>query len=42
MNHSLSMKEKAIARFDYPDEPKEKAVALVVYHNYSKEEVAKK
>ena len=36
------MKEEAIARFDYPEELKEKLIELVVYQNYSKEEVAKK
>ena len=36
------MKEEAIARFDYPEDLKEKLVELVVYQNYSKEEVAKK
>lgn len=36
------MRENAIARFDYSDELKEKLVELVVYQNYSKEEVAKK
>lgn len=35
------MKENVIARFDYPDELKEKLVELAVYQNYSKEEVAK-
>ncbi|MEJ2880566.1 transposase [Pedobacter sp. GR22-6] len=36
------MKEEAIARIDCPDELKEKLIELVVYQNYSKEEVAKK
>lgn len=36
------MRENSIARFDYSDELKEKLVELVVYQNYSKEEVAKK
>jgi transposase-like protein len=36
------MKEEAIARIDYPEELKEKLVELVVYHNHSKEAVAKK
>ncbi|WP_256004830.1 transposase [Pedobacter deserti] len=36
------MKEEAIAIFDYAEELKEKLIELVVYQNYSKEEVAKK
>ena len=36
------MKQEAIARFDYPEELKEKLIELVVCQNYSKEEVAKK
>ena len=36
------MRENAIARFDCSDELKEEPFELVVYENYSKEQVAKK
>ena len=36
------MKKEAIARFDYPEEFKEKLIELVVYQNQDKNIVAKK